>query len=310
MSEATDKLVALALAQVGAAYVWGMWGDACTPGNRRKYAGYTPDKAALIKQYCPMLSGKQSACTGCKWAGKRAFDCRGLTQWCLKQAGVITLTGQGANSQYNTSANWTACGAITSMPDLTGMVLFRQGSGKMQHTGLYIGGGLVVEAAGHKSGVILSAMPGNWTHWAAPRGLYGADEIVTSGGHTGGGDSMRTLRKGATGADVTALQTALVAAGQLVDIDGKFGAQTKNAVIAFQQANGLTADGIVGALTWAALGVTDQQTVEAVADEESTAKTENPSRVEFEALRGSLDALTETVKAMREELDALKGAAE
>ena len=118
---------------------------------------------------------------------------------------------------------------------------------------------------------------------------------------------MRTLRKGASGADVTTLQNALVSSGQIVAIDGKFGTQTKNAVIAFQRENGLTQDGIVGVLTWAALGVTDPQTVEAVADEESTAKTENPSRVEFEALRGSLDALTETVKAMREELDALKG---
>ncbi len=36
-------------------------------------------------------------------------------------------------------------------------------------------------------------------------------------------------------------------------IDGIGGAQTKTAVVAFQGANGLAADAIVGPLTWAAL---------------------------------------------------------
>lgn len=39
-------------------------------------------------------------------------------------------------------------------------------------------------------------------------------------------------------------------------VDGVFGAGTKNAVIAFQKSRGLTADGIVGAKTAKALGIT------------------------------------------------------
>ncbi|GAB0102598.1 hypothetical protein JMUB6875_15660 [Nocardia sp. JMUB6875] len=36
-------------------------------------------------------------------------------------------------------------------------------------------------------------------------------------------------------------------------VDGRFGAQTKSAVINFQRAAGLTADGVVGAHTWQAV---------------------------------------------------------
>jgi hypothetical protein len=45
------------------------------------------------------------------------------------------------------------------------------------------------------------------------------------------------------------------------NVDGIFGALTRTAVIAFQRDNGLVADGIVGPLTQAALGVSDAGTV-------------------------------------------------
>src|SRR5215208_611929 len=49
---------------------------------------------------------------------------------------------------------------------------------------------------------------------------------------------------------VRTLQQLLRARGHAVTVDGDFGAQTENAVKAFQQSNGLTADGVVGPLTW------------------------------------------------------------
>jgi putative chitinase len=64
------------------------------------------------------------------------------------------------------------------------------------------------------------------------------------------------LRSGDSGAAVTKLQNALVAAGFPVSTDGSFGEHTKSAVIAFQTHQGLTPDGIVGAGTWAALNGT------------------------------------------------------
>ena len=60
---------------------------------------------------------------------------------------------------------------------------------------------------------------------------------------------MKTLRKGSKGDEVKQLQTLL----EGLTVDGIFGVKTRAAVIAYQSANGLDADGIVGPLTWAKL---------------------------------------------------------
>lgn len=65
--------------------------------------------------------------------------------------------------------------------------------------------------------------------------------------------SMPTLRQGAHGAAVSTLQTRLRAHGYNVSVDGAFGPNTANAVRSFQRAKGLSADGVVGPRTWAAL---------------------------------------------------------
>ena len=65
-----------------------------------------------------------------------------------------------------------------------------------------------------------------------------------------------TLRMGSRGASVVELQTLLRNAGfNPGAIDGIFGNMTHSAVIAFQRGHGLVQDGIVGVMTWTALGV-------------------------------------------------------
>jgi murein L,D-transpeptidase YcbB/YkuD len=65
--------------------------------------------------------------------------------------------------------------------------------------------------------------------------------------------SWPTVRRGATGVDVQTAQYLLNATGQSLVADGQFGPATETAVKQFQAANGNTADGIVGMLTWSKL---------------------------------------------------------
>jgi peptidoglycan hydrolase-like protein with peptidoglycan-binding domain len=65
-----------------------------------------------------------------------------------------------------------------------------------------------------------------------------------------------TIRKNDKGHPVFTLQYLLRARGHTLGVDGEFGSRTDAAVRAFQKAKGLTADGIVGKLTWSALVIT------------------------------------------------------
>ncbi|WP_328906632.1 amidase [Streptomyces sp. NBC_00234] len=91
----------------------------------------------------------------------------------------------------------------------------------------------------------------NWTYYM---------QLV--GGDTGGGSgsdglsftSYSTQQSGSTGPQVTAVQRLLNTQGYGAGAeDGVFGPGTKSAAQAFQQARGLTADGVVGRRTWTAL---------------------------------------------------------
>lgn len=258
MNNNAQKIIEAAKSQLGNPYVFGMWGRECTPSVRRLYAGYNPSHKRAIFKACPVLSGKQPSCDGCKWQGKLAFDCRGFTYWCLSQVG-ITIKGGGATSQYNTAANWVQRGDVGDMPDVVCCV-FQRRNGRMQHTGLHIGGGKVIHCS---NGVQWGDTSDKaWTHYAIPAGLYTAEEIAATGKpEPEKPDTSKptesvvfNLRRGSKGADVTKLQTALNALGyDCGTADGIFGAKTETAVRNFQRDHSLTVDGIAGKATQAAL---------------------------------------------------------
>ena len=83
---------------------------------------------------------------------------------------------------------------------------------------------------------------------AAKRADTAASDVISS-------SKAATLRYGSQGVEVQTLQSKLISLGYLTgSADGRFGSATRRAVKAFQQANGLSPDGIVGAATQAKLG--------------------------------------------------------
>ena len=235
----------LAEACLGWPYVFGAWGEECTPANRKKRVRADHP---TVKSACPALNG--GTCEQCKWGiGVRMFDCRGFTRWLLQQVG-LDITGQGATSQFNTVANWAQRGKISELPDCVCCV-FQQSGKTMQHTGMHIGGGRIIHCSnGVQTGDISNKA---WTHWAVPVGLYSEGEmpVITV---------KPILRKGSRGDEVKELQEQLNHLGyDCGTADGVFGTKTYTAVMHFQRDNGLTADGIVGQKTWAALDAAESQ---------------------------------------------------
>ena len=244
MSEKPAKVIDAAISQLGSPYVFGAWGEFCTPSNRGRRARADHP---TIKSKCQVLNGSRSSCSGCQYDGDRMFDCRGFTYWCLKQVD-ITLTGQGATSQYNTDSNWIEKGEIADMPECVCCVFIADGN-KKSHTGLYIGNNETVECS---VGVQRKILDKRWTHYAIPAGLYTLDEIAEIRGSIP--KPKHVVRKGDKGGEVTEIQSILSSLGyDCGAIDGVFGSRTLAAVKAFQQDHGLTPDGVVGTNTWAVL---------------------------------------------------------
>lgn len=283
MNDKASTIICLAQEHLGDPYVYGAWGSPCTPELRRKYARLNPSHAGNITKRCQVLNGGGTSCTGCKWQGALAYDCRGFTHWLLKQVG-IEIAGGGATSQYNTISNWAVRGKIADMPDVV-CCLFRQSGSKMEHTGMHIGGGQVIHCS---AGVQIGSIGQGWTHYAVPVGLYSADEIQKAGRIK----VRKTLRKGASGDEVRELQTMLAAWGYDVGaVDGVFGSATEGAVRAFQTAKGLTVDGICGTATWAALDTAQKQP-----DGDMPTKEPDAWRAKLEALRDSLRSALEVLE--------------
>lgn len=233
-------------------YVFGAWGEQCTPAGRKKRAR---DKYPTIVTKCQVLNGSESSCAGCKWdLPVRMFDCRGFTYWILQQVG-IKINGQGCTSQYNDKTNWVVRGDIKDMPRDKVCIIFTGTAKTKEHTGVYLGDGSTVECS---SGVqFFKTMKTKWKYYAIPVGLY--DETPQPAPQpepTPQPAKHTTLRKGARGEEVLEMQRKLLKHGEALPrfgADSIFGNETMAAVKNFQLTKGLVVDGICGPRTWAAL---------------------------------------------------------
>lgn len=167
-----QKAAELAKTLVGCPYIFGAVGQECTVKYRKSVIDNRSDYAIKITNNCPVLSGKQKTCSGCKYEGKQSFDCRGLTWYVCDKAG-IKISKVGATTQWNTNS-WQEKGTINKAPLDKESIVFRQDDqGVMQHTGFRIADGTVIDARGHNQGVIsANENTYGWTHYAIPYGAY------------------------------------------------------------------------------------------------------------------------------------------
>lgn len=186
---------------------------------------------------------------------------------------------------WKNAANWEAQGEIGTLPEQLCCVFWQDpdDKSKMSHIGWYIGGGWMIHCSGTVKKEKLSA---RCTHWAIPKGLGGGTPMP----------AYRTIRQGDRGEDVKKMQEILIRDGFNVGstgADGIFGKNTKAAVVDFQKANGLAADGICGPRTWEKLLET-APAPEPEPDEKYTVTITGLSREEAEAVKAAYPDATIT----------------
>jgi len=245
----SDTIHEWAISKIGCPYIFASHGETCTPAYREKQMKSKPTYAANIKKYCPVLSGKKSACDGCKYHGKPSYDCSGLTKEAGKLVGIALP--HGASSQWK-GVYWDAQGTIDQIPMEQVCFVYNDlpSADPMGHVGIYLGNGYVVDARGHATGVCKTTLNSYaWSHFGVPKGMSNeGDEIVSE-------PSFLTLHS--KGFAVEQLQAKLNSAGfNCGTVDGIFGPKTEAAVRSLQVFYHIPETGVVDVLTQAALGET------------------------------------------------------
>lgn len=185
---------------------------------------------------------------GQQWVGRRVADCSGLFWWAYKQLGGYMYHGSNTMWRKYAAAKGSLHGGkrTDGQPLKPGTAVFLTKGSDRHHVGLYVGDGEVIEAKGTAYAVDAPDSPADTPVTPAPT------ENPADAGD--GASPLLVLRNGSRGTQVKVLQYLLIDAGfDCGKVDGIIGKNTIAAVKAFQTAHSLTADGIVGAKTWAAL---------------------------------------------------------
>ena len=238
-------------------YWYGTYCNACTKsrldGKTRQYPTHYTDKRRPT--YLRHIE-----------QGKTCTDCVGLIKgYYWEKDGAIAyrrdgLPDKGANGMYNATK---IKGSVShGLPEIPGLLLWTKNKG---HVGVYVGNGYVVEARGFSEGVQRNTVKSRtFKYWGmCPYIEYTADQITAAEAamnaekkQPDASTGTPTIREGDAGAAVKKLQALLIAKGfplPRYGADGSCGAETVEAVKAYQAANGLDADGICGPKTWASL---------------------------------------------------------
>lgn len=199
------------------------------------------------------------------WYGMVGAWCGMFVSWCAQQSGSADVVPRFAYTPAG--AAWFQQRGLWSREPRPGSVAFYDvaGMGRISHCG-------VVEAVAADGS--WSSIEGNtngggsrtggqvWRHRRSSvgtsRGGFGHPQWALIGQPPTSVDAPPTVRFGSSGNAVRTAQDALNGwlrrwGLPLIDVDGAFGPATRTAVVTFQRRRDLTADGIVGPRTWAAL---------------------------------------------------------
>ena len=150
MSKTNSGLVKYAKAMLGHPYWYGCYGQVSTKEL------YKTKKKQYPVQYewaCPKSQ-----------LGTKVFDCVGLIKGYLWSTTINSTPKYNASQDVSANGMLSRCkkkGKISTLPEVPGTLVFRTG-----HVGVYIGNGKVIEAKGHKWGVVESKLKDrNFTHW-------------------------------------------------------------------------------------------------------------------------------------------------
>lgn len=196
-----------------------------------------------------------------KTCGGYIIDEDGITQ-CLQEGAECWLSGKGKNGIANaTHLGFEICEPLTrkDTPEVAADLY-----GKTLYLCTYLCKKYGINPANVQAHYELHALGlasnhADVRHWWGKKGTaweqYTMDRLRSDIAAELGValEYSTTLSVDCSGAAVTALQTALAAAGYAIKIDGDFGEKTEAILIAYQTANGLTADGICGPKTWDAI---------------------------------------------------------
>lgn len=226
-------------------------------------SSYTASRTARYRQDITskkVVADCVGAAKGYAWTGGGigVMEAIGTDATYSNRYGSNGCPDKGANSMFtyakSKGMDW---GTIGTLPEIVGLSLYKSG-----HVGYYAGNGYAIEWKGFSYGCVKTKVAGRgWTHWyKLPFIQYGDVPSPPANDESPTVDlGDRTLRytKGRAmlrGEDVLAVQAKLIELGfDPGKADGVYGPVTATAVTSYQAANGLDTDGVIGAITRAAL---------------------------------------------------------
>jgi cell wall-associated NlpC family hydrolase len=212
----------------------------------------------------------------------KGMDCQGLVEWTLRELGMnadyrgtndmwrnlVTVKGSIEDGVARLGA--IPVGALIFIVDNDGGEPSRyqgDGEGNAWHVYVKISGDMLVHASASNLMVTTRLFADQTIPNGGPNAyglINGVEYGVAAAAETQAVSvpivktwtprfARLTFKTGCVGGGVRELQTGLNKLGNTLSVDGRFGPLTEQAVLRFQQEQGLETDGIVGSATWNAL---------------------------------------------------------